>query len=642
MIKFAIVSAWPELKNAEYEIIERIKISSKNNNAECIVVDNEGYIIDKNDKRTDQHLECGEVEFVIALHFISEKLYNCYMYGAMWNPPKFLADWGYDQESNKYYTYDDYLIYGSRKIDGHLKNLLLQTNKDISECLHFMTSVPGNPLTPKITDQAKLFYSGINWERISNSKGRHHDLFKALDNENLTRIYGPEKFFDAVPWKGFQTYSGSLPFDGLSAMKAINECGISLVLTSDVHRDAEAVSSRLFESAAAGAVLICDNNPYIVREFGDSVLYINYDKTNYAKNVEQIKKHLEWIKDNQIEAIDLAKRSQNIYIQKFHLDNVLANIIEKHPVRKAQVIEQNCDVNTGVSVILRIIKNNEYELESFIKSINTQYNKTSIDLIVVCDNAEEKVISDVLCKNLSSLIQFTILGMQIFKNEHRIVTTGELLVYGLKHAKFDYVSIVDLGRMLFEDHLSLCLKQFEDPNISLVYTGTCANDLQKNGELKRYKLFFGNYFLSEIANFIINVDISSLIIKKNSLTKYYNHLSMLDGFEVYSIMLATFLVGDWKFTYKITLSQQITDSKDSLQEVIIDNDWQEKMVSDAFKYNQKIANITQKNTSYIDISLIDMSQFEILLKRFLKSKIEKKYPKLLITIKKIYNKVFKL
>jgi len=29
-MKFAIVSAWPDLKNAEYEVIERIKISAKN------------------------------------------------------------------------------------------------------------------------------------------------------------------------------------------------------------------------------------------------------------------------------------------------------------------------------------------------------------------------------------------------------------------------------------------------------------------------------------------------------------------------------------------------------------------------------------------------------------------------------------
>ena len=43
-MKFAVVSAWPEVKNAEYECIERIKLSATNIGSECIVVDNEGNI----------------------------------------------------------------------------------------------------------------------------------------------------------------------------------------------------------------------------------------------------------------------------------------------------------------------------------------------------------------------------------------------------------------------------------------------------------------------------------------------------------------------------------------------------------------------------------------------------------------------
>lgn len=642
-MRFAVVSAWPEIKNAEYEIIERIKISAKNNNAECIVVDNEGYIIGENDQRVGTYLEGNEVEFVIALHFISEKLYNCYMYGAMWNPPKFLFDWGYEQESNKYYTYDDYLIYGSSKIDGHLQNLLLQTDKDISECLHFMTSVPGKPLTPKITDQAKLFYSGINWERMSNSKGRHHDLFKALDNENLTRIYGPEKFFDAVPWEGFKTYAGSLPFDGLSAMKAINECGISLVLTSDVHRDAEAVSSRLFESCAAGAVLICDDNPYIVREFGDSVLYVNYDKTDYKKNVEQIKNHLSWVKNNQQEALKLAQKSQQIYVTKFHLDNVLANIIAKHPLRKAQVIEQNCDLKTGVSVIVRILNADEQQLKQLIVSLNNQYNMNNIDLIVICDQDEEKNISNIFSQYLSSKIQLNILGIKVFDDTQRVMTTGTMLVCGLEQAKYDYISIVDPGSLLFDDHLSLSLKQFQDPKVSMVYTGTCVNDLQSDGSIKRYKRFFGNYHIADIVSYAEYVDLSSLVFRKNSFSKFYSHIKMLDGREVYSLMIASFLTGEWKFSYKVTLCSTLVHSQNSSDNFlkIVEDGWQLKLIQDAFKYNQKLANATKQNVRHIEISNIDVNQFEVLLKNFLKIKLESKYPKFLSLIKKIYNKVIK-
>ena len=37
-MKFAVVSAWPDLKNAEYEVIERIKITAINIGSECIVL----------------------------------------------------------------------------------------------------------------------------------------------------------------------------------------------------------------------------------------------------------------------------------------------------------------------------------------------------------------------------------------------------------------------------------------------------------------------------------------------------------------------------------------------------------------------------------------------------------------------------
>lgn len=641
MIRFAVVTAWSEVKNAEYEIIERIKLSANSLQVECIVVDNEGYVIGEDDKRTGEFLSGNEVEFVIALHFITEKLYNSYMYGAMWNPPKFLVDWGYELESNKYYTYDDYLIYGSRKIDGHLENLLLQTDKNISECLYFMTTVPGTPISPKITDDIKLFYSGINWERISNSKGRHHDLFKALDDENLTCIYGPEKFFDTVPWAGFKTYVGSLPFDGLSAIKVINECGVSLVLSSNTHREAEAVTNRLFESCAAGAVLICDNNPFVIREFGDSVLYIEYDESDHKKNVVQIKTHLKWIKENPKLALELANRSQSIYVEKFHLDIILENLIAKHSKRKEEVIFLTCDVDTNVSIIYRIV-DNQISIDEFIHSLNTQYNACKIDLIVLCDYNVKESIKKSISSCILSEIKWKVIGVSLFdENQKRIMTTGQMLVIGLDNAQYEYVAVIDQNRIFFDEHLSLSLKQFQNPAVSMSYTGTCVHDYLDNTTVKRHKHFFGNYHLSNIANFSENVDISSLIFKKSSLCKYHHHLTMIDGKEVYSVMLASFLSGEWKFTYKVTLAVQFNNGQDINLKPIVEDDWQTKLVSDAFRYNQRIANVTQQNIRHIDISLIEMSQFESLLKRFLKSKIEAKYPKSLSIIKKIYNKVFK-
>ena len=639
-MKFAVVSAWPDLKNAEYEVIERIKISATNIGSECIVIDNDGYLIDDKGERNGLANE-DDIDFAIALHFTSAKMFNIYCYGAMWNPPNFLMDFGYKSQTDNLYSYDDYLVYGSEAIDSHLKNLLTQTNKDISDCSRFMTTVPGELKRPKLSSNIKLFYSGINWERMSNSKGRHHDLLKALDNENLTRIYGPEKFLGVRPWEGFQTYAGSLPFDGVSTMKAINECGVSLVLTSNIHRKASAVSSRLFESCAAGSVLVCDDNKFIKQEFGNSVLYISYDEINPENNVEQIKKHLVWIANNKDKALDLAKRSQKIFQHKFHLDKVLGEIIKNHPDRKMQVIKNSCDTETGVSVIVRCY-NNSTNFISTITSLNGQYNKKSIDLIVVCDKDDKSLVSKSVKKYLNSAIKCRIISLNIFDNNQRIMTTGSILVEALQQAKYEYISVLDAGTILFNDHLSLLLKKINNKNTSLVYSYATYMDTNKEGLVKKKNENFFNYNIKDIFEFRVALNITSMMFDKDAVSDYFEHLRLLDGREAYSIAIASFLRGKWdtsfKNTYVISSNNDVDLNRDS--QLLVEGDWQIQYVKDAFGLNPTLYGHLINLGKETNLGELSSDQFEIILKTYFKDKFGSKHPKTLRIIKKIYNKVF--
>jgi len=638
-MKFAVISAWPDLKNAEYEVIERIKISAINIGSECIVIDNEGYLIDDKGEKNGLANE-DNIEFAIALHFTSAKMFNIYCYGAMWNPPSFLMDFGYKNQCDNLYSYDDYLVYGSEVIDNHLKNLLTQTNKDISDCLRLMTTVPGELKKPKLSSNIKLFYSGINWERMSNSKGRHHDLLKTLDNENLTCIYGPEEFLGIQPWKGFQTYAGSLPFDGVSTMQAINECGVSLVLTSNVHRKAHAVSSRLFESCAAGAVLVCDDNKFIEQEFGDSVLYISYDELNPENNVEQIKKHLAWIANNKDKALDLAKRSQQIFQEKFHLDKVLGEIIKKHPDRKMKVIKDSCDTDTGVSVIVRCYKNST-DFISTIISLNGQYNKKSIDLIVVCDMDDKSLISKSVKKYLNSAIKCRIISLNIFDNNQRIMTTGSILVEALQQAKYKYISILDVGTLLFNDHLSLLLKKINNKNTSLVYSYATYIDTNEEGLVKKKNENFFNYNIKDIFELRVALNITSMMFDKDAVSNYFEHFRLLDGREAYSIALASFLCGKWdtsfKNTYAISSNNDVESNNDS--QLLVESDWEIQYVKDAFGLNPTLYGHLINLGKETNLGALSSNQFEIFLKTFIKNKFGSKNPKILRIIKKIYNKI---
>jgi hypothetical protein len=646
-MKFAVASAWPEVKNAEYECIERIKISAKNIGAECIVVDNEGYIIGENDKRTDIYLNGDEVEFVIALHFVTEKLYDCYMYGAMWNPPKFLMDWDYNVEAIKYFTYDDYLIYNSKKIVAHLDNLLSSTNKDLSNAIHFVPSVPGDVMRPKIDSNAKLFYSGINWERIANKKGRHHDLFKGLDEENMTKIYGPEKFFEAIPWEGFKTYQGSLPFDGISAIKAINDCGMSLVITSDTHREAEAATNRLYESCAAGAVIISDDNAFVENEFGDSVLYFKYHKEDNNKNLEQIKELVLWINENKLEALELAQKSQDIYIQKFKQEDVLQNLINKHQERKSEVERLTLDTSTEISVILRCLKYNK-SFEETALSLNNQINKNNIKLkILFNDKDNDKIVQ--LVSKLDSKIEKQLIPLEIYKNEKRVLTSGEVLYAGLKTVDTKYIAILDAGYIWYKEHLSLLLKEITSSsnNINLSYTGINHENIlyEEEGKkiVERKKIFFSNIDDAMVYHFSTALTLTSFVFDIKILKRIKNSSFItVDGYEAYLIMLKSIEYGNKSFSKKSTMTISVVNHIDYSNHIenIIDIEWQKRTIRDTIIFSDSINTklLSQGNPV---IPEIDQHSVEVALKNFLKNKIGHKYPRTLKGIKKIYNKVTK-
>src|SRR5208282_5874403 len=174
---------------------------------------------------------------------------------------------------------------------------------------------------PTLGDR-KIFYCGINWERLGRKKGRHQDLLDRLDPTGNLRIFGPRVFQGVNVWEGYKSYEGSIPFDGVSLLKEINRAGIALVLSSDAHKESELMSNRLFESLAGGAFIICDENPFAKRFFGDCLLYFDASLPT-EKAFAAIMEHVQWIKSNSEDALKMARRAQAIFLEKFSLDRSL-------------------------------------------------------------------------------------------------------------------------------------------------------------------------------------------------------------------------------------------------------------------------------------------------------------------------------
>jgi hypothetical protein len=177
-----------------------------------------------------------------------------------------------------------------------------------------------------------LFYCGSNWDKTRKGLA-YRKLFKLLDNRQDVAIYGPKKAWNFLS----HVYRGSLPFDGNSLIKAMQSAGIVLILHSESHIKGNSPTARIFEAAAASCVVISDLHPFVVKEFGDSVLYI--DQTKEPEEIlKQIEGHLNWVYENREEAIEMAKRAHRIFEERFTLEaqfqklsNLFAEVSTKLP-----------------------------------------------------------------------------------------------------------------------------------------------------------------------------------------------------------------------------------------------------------------------------------------------------------------------
>ena len=120
-----------------------------------------------------------------------------------------------------------------------------------------------------------------------------------------------------------------LPFDGKSIHGAMREAGIALVIHADPHLELSAPTARIFEAAQAGCVIISDKNPFIIKHFGDTVLY--FDETKEGQELfQQIHAHVQWIFDHQKEAEAMARRAHAIFGEKFNLEGQVKDLALLH------------------------------------------------------------------------------------------------------------------------------------------------------------------------------------------------------------------------------------------------------------------------------------------------------------------------
>jgi hypothetical protein len=320
----------------------------------------------------------------------------------------------------------------------------------------------------------KIFYAGINWEAISGGKSRHQEVLKRLDKTGMLRIYGPGVFQGVKVWAGYESYVREVPFDGISMVHEIAKAGVALVLSSQAHKNSELMSNRLFESVAAGALVICDENQFAKRFFGDSLLYID-SRSPVEVITNDIMRHLNWAKSHPEQALAMVEKAQALFREKFTLTHNLRDLYDGFLARKNQLLARQNPLESQhlkISVNFLMPTYSEEVLRTHLESIRVQdYRHVTASLVV--DKGAAVATRQVIDRALAaSPIPIRLLEVEYFRRgiHPEIVTRqrlGEVIQKLLEVViPADAFMVVAPNERLYSNHLTVLVGALQrDQNV---------------------------------------------------------------------------------------------------------------------------------------------------------------------------------
>lgn len=312
----------------EREMAERIRRASPHLNIDCRVLTLTQITRFKEiaKRLTHYFVNSFEPDLVLSLEGGKHEFTQAKKYAAMTHG----SDYYFSQYSKLPFErlchYDGYLV--SFPDRGTLKSYFALSSHKCQYMNWYSTCSQTEFKPPK---NRHLFYCGNNMANTSYGL-LYKVLFSMLDQTGYLKVYGDKNQWLHTP----KSYKGFIKHDGESIINTIHNCGIALVLHAPDHFLGETPTARIFEAAAASSIIITDRHPFIETHFKSSVLYI--DRSSSKEMFDQINAHMQWINTHPKEAIELARKSHEIFTMNFTLEKQLNSLLFLHEtIKKADL-----------------------------------------------------------------------------------------------------------------------------------------------------------------------------------------------------------------------------------------------------------------------------------------------------------------
>lgn len=181
-----------------------------------------------------------------------------------------------------------------------------------------LVGIPANEY--KTSDRQKLIFFGSLWGRKSDEL---YGAIKELSKKDY--MYFIKHPLVLLPSNYSQKFTEVA--SGLENLQnTLNKYGIAICIHSHYHIKAKIPSSRIFEIISSGAIAISDKNPFVMKYFGDNVLYFDQNLSK-EEIFNQINNHVIWVQTHPQEAEEMARNAHKIIQENFTTEQFILDVI---------------------------------------------------------------------------------------------------------------------------------------------------------------------------------------------------------------------------------------------------------------------------------------------------------------------------